>query len=112
MKLFSSIHGRLLIPLASAILVLWGLASYNAVFTRNMETRQTQMTALRLAQHIALDQSRRIDDARQTLTLLAQLEPEKLLAGGSDCSSVLAEIRQRQPEYANLGVIALGGEVM
>lgn len=112
MKLFSSIHGRLLIPLASAILVLWGLASYNAVFTRNMETRQTQMTALRLAQHIALDQSRRIDDARQTLTLLAQLEPEKLLSGGSDCSSVLAEIRQRQPEYANLGVIALGGEVM
>jgi len=112
MKLFSSIHGRLLVPLALAILVLGGLASYNAVYTRNLQSQQTQMIALRLAQYIALDQSRRVDDARQMLTLLATLNPKKLLDGGADCNATLAEIRQRQTRYANLGVIAPNGEVI
>jgi diguanylate cyclase len=110
MKLLGSIHARLLLPLTAAILVLCGLAIYNAFLARAMETRQTQMTALRLAKHIAINQGQYIQDARQLLTLVAQLSRDELIAGGPPCDRALAAIRRSHTQYANIGVIALDGK--
>lgn len=112
MKLCRSLRTRLLMPLVAALLVLCGLAIYNAFIARAQETQQTQMTALRLARHIAIDQAQHIENTRQLLTLLAKFTGDKLSAGGLSCDRTLAETRLNHTQYANIGVITLDGRVL
>lgn len=110
--MLTTLQGRLLLPLLVVVAVICLLAGYNAFVVRDYEAQQTQMTALRLAKHIALDQESHIDDARDLLTLIARLNGPELVSGGQRCDRFLAEIRRSHAQYANIGVVDNDGRIL
>ncbi|MFO7553396.1 MAG: EAL domain-containing protein [Haliea sp.] len=106
-----TLRGRLLLLLCLIILLFCSLLSYSAFDLRSREAQRTQQNALTLARLTRDAQLRYIEEARNLLPLLAQLQQETLATGGSRCGDVLAGLLEDHPNYANLGVISLDGSL-
>ncbi|QIB66799.1 PDC sensor domain-containing protein [Kineobactrum salinum] len=107
----SSLRGRLLLLLCTIIALFCGVLAYSTFDLRAREALRTQQNALTLAQVTRDAQLRYIEEARNLLPLIAQLEQETLFIGGRSCDRVLAKLLQNYPHYANLGVVDLDGSI-
>lgn len=107
----SSLRARLLILLCIVIVLFSGLLIYSALDLRSREALRTQQNALALAHMIRDAQLGYIEQTRDLLPLLAQLQKETLATGGSSCDGVLAGLLENYSQYANLGVIDPNGSV-
>ncbi len=106
-----TLRARLLVLLCIVTVLFGGLLIYSAFDLRSREALRTQQNALTLARLISDVQLRYIEEARNLLPLLAQLQQETLATGGSSCDLVLAELLANYSHYATLGVIGLDGSV-
>ncbi|MDO8864039.1 EAL domain-containing protein [Haliea sp. E1-2-M8] len=107
----SSLWGRLLLLLCIIIVLFCSLLAHSVFDLRAREAVRTQQNALTLARLTRDAQLRYIEEARNFLPLVAQLQQKTLATGGSSCDRVLGELLQRYPHYANLGIIDADGSV-
>lgn len=107
---FSSLRGRLLVLILSAVLPAldWGL--YTGLEERLIQRSQVEENALRLTRLAAGDLVQAIEGARQLLVGLAQL-PEVRPSNSAICSEVFADLLKQYPYYANLGVVDVNGNL-
>jgi HD-GYP domain-containing protein (c-di-GMP phosphodiesterase class II) len=108
---FSSLRVRLLTLVALALVPALGLTMYNGVTARRQETERATADLLRLVHLAAGNQEALIEGARQLLLVLAQASPVRS-GDAQECSQYLAGIQRQNLVYANIGVIALDGELI
>lgn len=107
----SGLRTRLLLLVLLALLPVVGLTLYTALSERAAAAGRAERTALRLARVVAVNQEQLIEEASQLLTTLAQT-PDVRADNVALCNAYLAEVLQRSPAYANIGVIDPDGDVV
>ncbi len=83
---------------------------YTNLEERRHQTAHIHSDALHLAKLATTNQTRLIDSTRQLLVVLAQL-PQMRPTNPAACRAFLANLRQKYPVYANLGVVTSQGDV-
>ncbi len=107
----ASLRGRLFLLLGTIICLFCGLLFYSALDLRSREALGTQQSALTLARLTGGTQLRYLEEARSSLSVLAQLQADVLAAGGEGCASVLAELLRALPHFTNIGVVGEDGSL-
>jgi signal transduction histidine kinase len=93
-----------------AVLPALGLVGLSAAQNRSTLAREVRENAFRLARLTASGHDAAIEGARQLLTGLARA-PEIRSSGSARCGSLLADLLERFPSYANFGVVSLDGVI-
>ena len=106
----SSLRVRLLFLVVLAALPALGLQLYTASRQRELAVDEAKEDARRLAALAAADNGRLIEGTRQLLVVLARL-PEVRGGNPEVCETLLADLKNQFPLYANLGVIAPDGNL-
>ena len=107
---FSSLRARLILLVLLSLLPAFGLIFYDAWKERLHATAAAGDKALGLARTAAAEQRRLISETRRFLGRLAQ-ERHWGLTDPATCSALLADHLKQHPEYLNLGVINLKGDL-
>jgi predicted ester cyclase len=108
--LWKNLRVRFLLLVLLAVLPALGLLVYSANEQQDFDVEEATTEASRLASLAAADQDRVIESTRQLLVVLARL-PEVQSGNAAECDEVMADLLVDFPDYANLGVIAPGGNV-
>lgn len=106
-----SLHERLLVVLAAALLPLFAAAIWTAARESQdaVELAQTQLTFA--ASLLAANQDRTVEATEQMLGAVAAM-PDLRLGGRARCEAYLEGLRQRFALYANIGMIGPDGNVL
>ncbi len=107
---FTSLRGRLLILILSAVLPALGWALYTGLEERLIQSSQVEENALRLTRLAAGDLVQAVEGARQLLIGLAQL-PEVRPGNSAVCSALFVNLIKKYPYYANLGAVEENGNL-
>jgi len=108
---FSSVRARLLILVLLVIIPCLGLIIYMAREERLQEIAQAGQSTLKLAREAATQQQRSISQTRDFLSELAQY-PEMDHPKAQACPALLAKELNEHPEYVNVFVLTLDGELI
>ncbi len=108
---FSSLRARLILFVLLALVPAFGLIFYQARQERLLATAAAGEKALGLARTAATEQHRLISETRRFLGQLAQ-ERHWGLTDPTTCSALVADQLNRHPQYLNLGVINLKGDLV
>ena len=106
----AKLRSRLTCLVMLAVVPAFALMLYTNLEERRHQTAHIQADALHLARLATTNQERLIDSTRQLLVVLAQL-PQLRPTNAAACSAFLANLRQKYPVYANLGVVTSQGDV-
>jgi len=107
----SSLRSRLLALVLLSVAPAWGLALYDAHEEREQARAQVRAEALRLVELTAADEDGLVEGARSLLVALAEL-PEVRRGDRAACDELFADLLERYPLYANLGVADPSGDVV
>jgi signal transduction histidine kinase len=108
---FASLRVRFSLLIGLALLPALGLMLYTASEQRRHAALEVQEQALRLARLTSGDQERLIESTHLFLAMLTQI-PEVRHGDPDTCTASLANLLRRYPLYANLGRVAIDGEVV
>jgi PAS domain S-box-containing protein len=108
---FSSLRARLILIVLLSLVPAFGLIFYEAWKDRLLATAAAEVKALGLARAAVTEQRRLISETRRFLGQLAQ-ERQGWLTDPASCSALLADHVKRYPQYLNLGVINLKGDLV
>lgn len=100
-KFFRSLRLRLIVLVLLALLPAFGLALYTDAQQRQHILDHMQEDTLSLAHNLAIYQKELVSGTRYLLMILAQL-PIVRGADAAACSSYLAELKSKNPEYMNI----------
>lgn len=109
-SLLSNLRVRFLLLVLATVLPALGLLILSANEQRDQALEAARTNTRGLASLAAADQQRQVEATRQLLVVLARL-PE-VQSGGDTCNRLLADLNTKFPLYANLGVIALNGDLV
>jgi len=120
MKIQITLRTRLVILVLAAIVPLFGLSIFKAVYNADAAVERA-MTDLQFAASLAASNQQQLaETARQVLTAIIHA-PElrsdkdgKDVKGGRDgrCDAYLAKLNELFPLYANLGIVGMDGQAM
>lgn len=105
----NSLRSRLILLVALAIAPIAVMTLVSGVREREHAVRVAEENLQRLTNLAAANEAQSIEGARQILRDLASI-PD-LTGDQAHCSRLLANIQQQNPDYANLGLIQLNGDV-
>ncbi len=108
---FSSVRARLLILVLLVIIPALGLIIYIAREGRLQGVTQAGQSTLKLAREATSQQQRSISQTRDFLSELSQY-PEIKHPEAKACPALLAKKLNEHPEYANVFVLTLDGELV
>ncbi len=108
---WASVRLRLLALVALAVAPWLGLVVWTVVEDRRTTAARIQDNLWRLAREIAFEQEVVTEGVHQLLTAVAQVPAVRRIEPAA-CSRLLAEVRERFPRYANLGVADAAGDVV
>jgi len=108
---FSSVRARLLMLVLLVIIPGLGLIIYIAREERLQAVAQAGQSTLKLAREATIQQQRSFSQARDFLSELSQY-PEIKHPKANTCPALLAKILIEHPEYANVFVLTLDGELV
>jgi signal transduction histidine kinase len=106
---FNSLRGRLLLLVALAIAPIAIMTIVSGFREREHAVQVAEDNLQRLTNLAAANEAQSLEGARQLLRDLASI-PD-LTGDQAHCSRLLANIRRQNPDYANLGLIQLNGDV-
>ncbi|NGZ84777.1 hybrid sensor histidine kinase/response regulator [Duganella aceris] len=106
---FNSLRGRLLLLVALAIAPIAIMTIISGFREREHAVQVAEDNLQRLTNLAAANEAQSLEGARQLLRDLASI-PD-LMDDQAHCSRLLANIRRQNPDYANLGLIQLNGDV-
>jgi len=111
LRLFNlnSLRSRLMLLVALAIAPSVAMTLYTGWKERQQAIQMAREHLQRLTSLAATNEAKSIESARQILTDLSGV-PD-LLAGPEKCTALLKTILQKNPGYANFGLIELNGDV-
>lgn len=105
----NSLRGRLMLLVALAIAPSVLMTMYTGWKERQDAIRMSQENLQRLTNLAAVNVAESLSGVRQLLSGLSNV-PE-LMGSSEECSTLLAATLKRYPNYANLGLIQLNGDV-
>ncbi len=105
----NSLRSRLILLVALAIAPIAVMTLVSGVRERQHAVQVAEENLQRLTNLAAANEAQSIEGARQILRDLASI-PD-LLGDQQHCSRLLANIQRQNPDYANLGLIQLNGDV-
>jgi signal transduction histidine kinase len=105
----NTLRGRLILLVALAISPIAIMTLISGVREREHAVQVAEENLQRLTNLAAANEAQSIEGARQMLRDLASI-PD-LMGDQAHCSHLLANIQRQNPDYANLGLIQLSGEV-
>ncbi|RFP13626.1 MULTISPECIES: ATP-binding protein [unclassified Duganella] len=105
----NSLRSRLILLVALAIAPIAVMTLVSGVRERQHAVQVAEENLQRLTNLAAANEAQSIEGARQILRDLASI-PD-LTGDQQHCSRLLANIQQQNPDYANLGLIQLNGDV-
>jgi signal transduction histidine kinase len=105
----NTLRARLILLVALAISPIAIMTLISGVRERQHAVQVAEDNLQRLTNLAAANEAQSIEGARQMLRDLASI-PD-LMGDQAHCSRLLANIRRQNPDYANLGLIQLGGDV-
>ena len=110
-NLFSSLYFRLLLIVLFSLVPSFGLILYSTIELRVQAEREIQEDVIQLGHSIALEEDELIGGARQLLVSLG--ENQRLLTFDKNYSdSLLKNLMNYIPRYANIGVIKPNGNLV
>src|SRR5471032_1663349 len=105
----NSLRSRLILLVALAIAPIAVMTLVSGVRERQHAVQVAEENLQRLTNLAAANEAQSIEGARQILRDLASI-PD-LMGDQAHCSRLLANIQRQNPDYANLGLIQLNGDV-
>ncbi len=105
----NSLRGRLLLLVALAIAPIAIMTIVSGLRERQHAVQVAEDNLQRLTNLAAANEAQSIEGARQLLRDIAAI-PD-LMGDQEHCSRLLANIQRQNPDYANLGLIQLNGDV-
>src|SRR3982751_3209879 len=118
MKVQITLRTRLVILVLAAIVPLFGLSIFKAVYNADVAVERA-MTDLQFAASLAASNQQQLaETARQVLTAIVHApelqddEDGKRIKGGRGgrCDNYLSQLNQLFPLYANLGIVGADGQ--
>jgi signal transduction histidine kinase/HAMP domain-containing protein len=106
---FSSLRARLLLLLCLALLPAYGFILFSALESRQQAADHARENARWLIRLLGQEQRDLVESARQLLLSLAQLPIVRRPEWSALCSRTFADVRAKNINYANLGVIDADG---
>lgn len=107
----AGLRTRLILLVLLAVLPSMGLVIYNAIEQRRLGVATAKENALRMVRMAAEHQGEMIEEARQLLVTLAQLN--EVRSGEKEaCEGIFRKLLSLRQGYVNLGTIRLNGEVL
>jgi signal transduction histidine kinase/ActR/RegA family two-component response regulator len=106
---FNSLRSRLLLLVALAIAPSLLMTVYNGWKERQNAIATAEENLQRLTNLAAINEANSIENTRQLLADLSEI-PD-LRGAPQQCSALLEKILKKNPDYANLGLIQLNGDV-
>jgi signal transduction histidine kinase len=106
---FNSLRGRLLLLVALAIAPIAIMTVVSGFRERAHAVHVAEENLQRLTNLAAANEAQSVEGARQLLRDIAGI-PD-LMADQAQCSRLMVGIRRQNPDYANLGLIQLNGDV-
>lgn len=103
-------RARIVMLVLAAIVPLFGMSILTALHSADAQVERAKNDLRFAASLAAASQERVADSARQVLTLIASL-PDIQDADNTDCDRHFSGLSLRLPEYANLGLIGLDGQI-
>ncbi|MBI4525993.1 MAG: GAF domain-containing protein [Deltaproteobacteria bacterium] len=110
-RVLASLRARLLLLVLLSVIPAFGLILYTASEQKLQDAANAKEKALAVVRDAVEEQRELARDARRLLSQLAQ-QPEVKRLDQSACSLFLADQLEKYPEYSNLGVIDLDGDVV
>lgn len=108
----SSLRLRLFMLATAVLLPAFALILYSTFEQRILAIQNTHDDSLHLLKSVAAEQKQVFTSIQQELIILAQLPAVRHPGSwGSECDRTLADLLKQHPQYTNLGVIDLRGEV-
>jgi len=108
---FSSLRFRLFLAILVPLLPAVALVAYNALDRRADDVRHAHENVGRILSLTASQGRQGLDHARQLLYMLSHLPCVRTLDAPA-CNALFAELVAENPHYANIGLVAPGGEVL
>jgi signal transduction histidine kinase len=106
---FNTLRARLILLVALAISPIAIMTLISGVREREHAVQVAEENLQRLTNLAAANEAQSIEGARQLLRDMASI-PD-LMGDQAHCSRLLANIQRQNPDYANLGLIQLSGDV-
>ena len=94
-----------------ALLPVLGLLLYNGYEQRRLAGLEAQLDALQLTQLTSMEYERLVDGARQLLVTLARADSLQKKDGPA-CGTLLADLHEQFPQYTNLGMVDISGDII
>ena len=110
-RFFFGIRGRLLLLVFFTLLPAFWLILHGAIEQRQQAAAGAKEDALRLVRLVAAQEKQTITGAREQLISLAQIPVVQRPAWAKLCAETFAKLLQQHPQYTNLGVIDLNGDI-
>ena len=107
---FTSLRARLFLLVLLAVVPMLGLILYTDLEQRQRDLAQVEADALHISRLAANAQQDLLADANHLLTILALL-PQIQGDDPVECNDLLARILKQDPQYANIAVAQLNGDV-
>ncbi len=111
LKRVLTLRGRLLLLVLLAVAPVFGLIGVATWEERVQASADAERQTRQWAVLVAEEQGRLIEQARQLLALLASMPVMRDPAFLDRCNATLAQIRQQNPFYGNIGMADAGGTV-
>ncbi len=106
----STLRGRLFFLAGMAAIPIIAAIAYDAFVRRRAAIAETGREAFLLAESLAAEENRLVDEARQLLALLAQV-PRVRDDASVECREFLAEVMDAKRKYATIGLARPDGMV-
>jgi len=110
-RTFFSIRMRVLLLLGSIFLIMLGMSAYFTLAERQSSLSDAREDLRTMASRIAFQQSQVVDYAHQMVTLLPLTHDMGARFHDGDCHQFLAQILEREPRFANIGIADHEGRV-
>ena len=108
---FGSLRTRLLLLVVLALLPAFGFLTITALEQRQSAMQAAKDSAIGLTRMVAAEQRRIITSTREQLVSLAQIPVVRRPAWAALCAETFAALLKQQPQYLNLGVAELNGDL-
>lgn len=111
LRWFTSLRGRLLLLVLTAVVPAFAIMVYTAVEQRRQAVVETHRQAMQLARIAALEHQQLLAGARQLLISIAQYPSIRTQRDPRRCGEILASLLRQYPYYANLGAALPDGRI-
>jgi len=106
-----SLRWRSTLLVLFVMLPVFGLVLYIGIDSRSQEIAVAKNSAVLMARQAGLEEEQLISATHQLLAILAEM-PQMRTDDAAVCDAFMTDTRQQFQSYANLGVIALNGDVV